>query len=208
MRRAISLLADEKKAQTLASILGDFQRLLNPKGTVTALAGRRIDAAGASERRFPGENEAAVAERIRNMLVGTASTGVVSSAACGADILALECAGALGLNRRVVLPFSRERFRSSSVIDRGEDWGARFDAILSKLRKEDIVELNFDGNDEDAYAAANVNILDEAAKMADSQPVIAAIVWNGLVRGASDLTGAFRQLAMSRELETVSIPTL
>jgi len=208
MRRAISLLADETKAHALASILGDFQQLLNPEGTVTALAGRRIDAAASSEPRFPPQNETAVAERIRNMLVGTASKGVVSSAACGADILALESASQLGLKRRVVLPFSRERFRESSVADRGEAWGARFDSILSELRAEDIVELNFQGADDDAYAAANVRILDEAAKMAENQPVIAAIVWNGLVRGSSDLTDAFRQLAASRELETVSIPTL
>ena len=208
MRRAISLLADETKAHALASILGDFQQLLNPEGTVTALAGRRIDAAASSEPRFPPQNETAVAERIRNMLVGTASKGVVSSAACGADILALESASQLGLKRRVVLPFSRGRFRESSVADRGEAWGARFDSILSELRAEDIVELNFQGADDDAYAAANVRILDEAAKMAENQPVIAAIVWNGLVRGSSDLTDAFRQLAASRELETVSIPTL
>ena len=209
MRRAISLLTDEETASTLASILGEFERLLNPNGTVTALAGRRIDAPGARDRRFPAENEAAVAERIGNMLVGTASIGVVSSAACGADILALERAGELGLERRVVLPFPRERFRATSVVDRGEEWGHRFDAILDGLDKRDIVELNVEGGEEDAYAAANVAILDEAAKWAvDGQPIIATVVWNGLARGASDLTEAFRQMAIKRKIETVSVPTL
>ena len=52
-----------------------------------------------------------VAVRIRNMMVSAASRAVVCSAACGADILALEGAAQLGLGRRVVLPFSRQQFR-------------------------------------------------------------------------------------------------
>jgi len=208
LRRALSLLAYPETSPELASILGDFQRLLDPSGTVTALAGRRIDAAGAKDRRFPPQTETIVAQRVRNMLVATASTGVVSSAACGADILALEAAGELGLSRRIVLPFSRDRFRSTSVADRGEEWGKRFDAVLSELTESDIVELNLDGKEDEAYAATNVSILDEAAKSAADQRVLAAIVWNGLVRGPSDLTDAFRQLAVSRKIETVSVPTL
>ncbi|MBV8632363.1 MAG: hypothetical protein JOZ83_15650 [Silvibacterium sp.] len=210
MRRAISLLTDEAKAEKLASILGDFQRLLHPNGTVTALAGRRIDATGTADRRFPAQNEGAVKQRIRNMLVGTASTGVVSSAACGADILALECAEELDLRQRVVLPFSRDRFRSTSVVDRGEQWGARYDAILSRLGKEDIVELNFDGSDDDAYAAANTRILDEATKMAelDGTPALAAVVWNGIARAPVDMTSAFQRLAAERKMEVVSVRTL
>jgi tetratricopeptide (TPR) repeat protein len=210
MRRGISLLKDKKKAEALASILGDFQRLLTPNGTVTAVAGRRIDATKAPDKRFPSQNEGLVKERIRNMLVGTASIGVVSSAACGADILALECAEDLDLRHRVVLPFSRERFRSTSVVDRGEEWGARFDAILSKLGKDDVIEMTFDGNEDEGYAAANGRILDEAAKMAEAQGqrVVAAIVWNGVARGAGDLTDGFQKLAAGRKMEVVSVGTL
>jgi hypothetical protein len=210
LRRSLSLLTDADKSSGLASILAEFQRLLDPNGTVTALAGRRVDAAGTRDRRFPPENAETVARRLRNILVATASTGVVSSAACGADILALESAAELGLNCRVILPFLRDRFRATSVADRGEDWGRRFDAILAGLNKGDIIELNLDGNEDQAYAAANVRILDEAAQMASAadQRVLATIVWNGLVRGASDLTDAFRQIATDRKIETVSVPTL
>jgi tetratricopeptide (TPR) repeat protein len=211
LRRALSLLPDAETSSQQAGILGEFQRLLDANGTVTALAGRRIDAAEAKgpNLRFPAENEAKVAQRVRNMLVGTASTGVVSSAACGADILALESAGGLGLSRRVVLPFARDRFRAISVVDRGEEWGQRFDAILTELDKSDIIELSLDGDEDEAYAATNVRILDEAKKLADTdQRVLAAIVWNGLARGASDLTVAFRKLAVAREIETLSVPTL
>ncbi len=205
----MSLLSDMEDVSELAALLGEFQRLLNFNGTVTALAGRRIDAKAAREKRFPPENESLVAKRIRNILRGTASTGVVSSAACGADILALECAGELRLTRRVVLPFPRERFRETSVADRGEEWGRRFDAILSSLDKDDIVEMNLEGSEDDAYAAANIRILDEAANTAAGQTVIAMVVWNDLPRGGTaDLTDAFRKLALNREIETISVPTV
>jgi hypothetical protein len=108
----------------------------------------------------------------------------------------------------VVLPFSRDRFRATSVVDRGEDWGTRFDAILKELDKDDLVELNLEGNEDEAYAATNARILDEAGKLAADQRILAAIVWNGVVRGASDLTDAFRQLATDRSIETVFVPTL
>jgi len=210
LRRSLALLTDTEVSCGLASILAEFQRLLDPNGTVTALAGRPIDAEGARDRRFPPENAAAVAQRIRNMMVATASTSVVSSAERGADILALESAGELGLSRRVILPFPRERFRATSVADRGEEWGVRFDAILEGLDKEDIVELNIEGSDDEAYAAANVRILDEATALAKAanQRALATVVWNGLSRGAADLTDAFRRFAVERKLETVIVPTL
>ena len=53
LRRSLSLLSDAKTSAALAAILAGFQRLLDPNGTVLALAGRRIDAEGADERRFP-----------------------------------------------------------------------------------------------------------------------------------------------------------
>ncbi|MBV8673927.1 MAG: hypothetical protein JOZ33_10870 [Acidobacteriaceae bacterium] len=210
LRRSLGLLADGEAAAALAAILAEFQKLLDPNGTITALAGRRIDGPNGPDRRFPPENEKKVAWRIANTLVGTASTGIVSSAACGADILALECAEKLGLRCRVILPFTRDRFRSTSVADRGEEWGTRFDAILGRLEKDNIVQLNLDCSEEDAYVAANARILDEASHMAETegQRVLAAVIWNGVARGPADMTEGFRQLAARRAMEIVSVRTL
>ena len=94
---------------------------------------------------------------------------VVCSGACGADILALEAAAQLGLGRRLVLPFARQKFRATSVADRGEDWGLRFDAILHQLPGEHIVELNLQQSSDQAYAAANSEILDQAEGLASSR---------------------------------------
>jgi hypothetical protein len=210
LRRSLSLLNDVRTSSALASVLAGFQRFLDPNGTVVALAGRRIDSAGADERRFPPENEAMVAVRIRNMMVSAASQAVVCSAACGADILALESAAQLGLGRRVVLPFSRQQFRATSVADRGEDWGRRFDAVLQEMQSRDILELNLQGGNTEAYATVNTKIIDEAAGWASmtGRRALAMVVWNGFSRGATDLTDGFRALAVDRQLEVISVPTL
>jgi hypothetical protein len=210
LRRSLSLLDDVRTSSALASVLGGLQRLLDPNGTVLALAGRRIDAAGAEERRFPPENEAMIAVRIRNMMVAAASQAVVCSAASGADILALEGAAQLGLGRRVVLPFSRQQFRATSVADRGEDWGRRFDAILQQMQSKDVLELNLQSGDNVAYAAVNSKIIDEALGWASTtgRRPLAMVVWNGFSRGATDLTDGFRGVAVDRRLEVIPVPTL
>src|SRR5947209_15289312 len=87
-------------------------------GAVVALVGRRIDGIGTNPPRFPVENVPIVRERIANMLIKERAIALVCSAACGASLLALEEAGRLGIRRRIVLPFSPDRFRETSVVDR------------------------------------------------------------------------------------------
>jgi hypothetical protein len=210
LRRSLSLTRDAGKQASLAAILGRMERLLHPQGTVLAIAGRRIDAEGAQEERFPAAKEAEVSQRLRTMMVATACRGVVCSAACGTDVLALESAGQLGLDRRVVLPFARERFRATSVTDRGEAWGRRFDRILEQLPSRDIVELSPAGDDSEAYVAANSTILDEAVTRAaeSERHPMAMLVWNGFSRGVTDVTDAFRKLAEQRKFDYFSVSTL
>lgn len=182
--------------------------LLN--GTVLAVAGRRIDAEDAQERRFPAANEAVVAARLLDAMVSANAQAVVCSAACGTDILTLETATHLGLPRRVVLPYSGQQFRASSVADRGEAWGRRFDAILAQLPSEDVVELHFQPGHKKAYAAVNSRILEEATAWAASsnRGAMAMVAWNGSSRGTTDLTDDFRRLATERNLEVIYVPTL
>src|SRR5664279_2133900 len=91
---------------------------------VAAVAGRRVDAPDAREVRFPANAELMVRNDIQRLLVEYGIGTLVSSAACGADIVALEVAVELGLRLVIVLPFERHRFRATSVTDRGEAWGA------------------------------------------------------------------------------------
>jgi hypothetical protein len=57
---------------------------------IIALAGRRIDPPRADTPRFPLANMPAVRGRIHTLLVEQKAQGLVCSAACGADLLALE----------------------------------------------------------------------------------------------------------------------
>lgn len=174
---------------------------------VIAMAGRRIDAKDAKEARFPAENEKLVRERIERWLKGAGARAVVSSAACGADILGLEAAGALGLPRRVVLPFSRDIFRETSVVDRGGDWGRRYDRLMENA---EVVSLDYEGGEDAAYGAVNHAVLDEAMVVAADleQVVTALLVWNGESRGPDDLTAAFGEAARQRGFPVVEISTL
>jgi hypothetical protein len=168
---------------------------------VAALAGRRIDAADAAAPRFPLANVDIVRDRVAALLRAQRIEALVCSAACGADLIALDVAGKLGLRRRVVLPFAPERFRETSVTDRPGDWGPLFDRVIGEIAATgDIVVLGLDEGDDDAYAAANDAILNEAEALAGDDPlqVVAVIAWEGGSRGQGDLTEAFATAARAR----------
>jgi hypothetical protein len=176
---------------------------------VIALAGRRTDAPDAANVRFPPANVDIVKERIRRHLERLTARTLVCSAACGADLVALDAAGELGLRRRVVLPFAEGRFRETSVIDRGAEWGALFDRVLAELlAKNDVVTLESVADDAAAYVAANTRILDEAqSAAATAEDVVAVLVWEGESRGEDDLTEAFGREARLRGLPVVHVLT-
>jgi hypothetical protein len=176
---------------------------------IIAAAGRRIDAADTKEPRFPLRNVHIVATRVRRVLDNRGATAVVCSAACGADLIVLSEAGALGLRRKVVLPFDRERFRATSVTDRPGDWGALYEQILNQVEAAgDLVVIHTTGEDE-AYSATNRTILDEAISLSHQfrESVTALLVWNGSSRGNDDLTEGFGIEARNRGLPVAEVRT-
>jgi len=177
---------------------------------IIALAGRRVDAINAEEVRFPLHNVERVSNNVGALLEEHSATAVVCSAACGADLIALREAGKLGLQRRVVLPYSREKFREGSVVDRPGDWGELYDSILDEVdEKGGLVILNL-AKDDEAYSATNRAILDEAVSlgMKCSETVGATLVWDGSSRGKNDYTEEFGSEARKRGLPTYEVPTL
>jgi hypothetical protein len=177
---------------------------------VIALAGRRPDPPNADARRFPIEHVGAVEEKLRKLLVTSTATALVSSAACGADLLALVEAGQLNLRRRVLLPFDRERFRGTSVVDRPGEWGPVFDRVIDEVSaRGDLIVID-GGDGDEAYAAANEAILDEAERLAHGAdaPAAAAVVWDGKARGEGDLTHQFRASAERRGMRVFEVLTI
>jgi hypothetical protein len=176
---------------------------------VVAAAGRRIDKPRADAERFPLRNLDRVGRAIHEALAAIPVIVLVSSAACGADLLALEAAGTLGIRRRVILPFDVDRFRDASVIDRPGNWGTVFDAQIAEVQAAgDLIVLDAPVGDA-AYAHANAAILDEGDALAASAAAerVALIAWDGSSRGPDDVTAHFRDEALSRRWRVQDIPT-
>lgn len=176
-------------------------------------AGRRVDADADGpqrEERFPARNIPRVARKIDEVLVELKPSTVIGAAACGADLLVLEAAGRLGIRRRVILPFDRATFRTSSVTDRPGDWGLLFDAIITEVSAAgDLVELALDAQDGATYVQANVEIDRDAEMLArrTGDACRALVLWNGATRGTTDVTEAFLNEANRRGWPVTIIDT-
>ncbi|MEP7230817.1 MAG: hypothetical protein ABI691_11225 [Ginsengibacter sp.] len=172
---------------------------------VAVLAGRRIDAADVATPRFPFQNVEMVKEKLKQFFIARGIHYLVCSAACGADLIALDVAGELNITAKMILPFDVETFRFSSVTDRQGDWGQLFDMIYERLNgQSNVVILNYSEDDTDAYVKTNFDILDTADSIVDNPDInrdeekIAVIVWEGAPKDSDDTTDHFRKEAMKR----------
>jgi hypothetical protein len=159
---------------------------------IAALAGRRIDAPASATPRFPLANIPLVRARLSRRLQQVRPDTLVCSAACGADLLALDIAGSMGVRRRIVLPFAAAQFRETSVIDRPGDWGGVYDRVIAEVSaRGDLVVLGGNASDGDAaYRDANARILDEVRRL-DDPAWMALVVWDGSRREGIDLSAEF-----------------
>jgi hypothetical protein len=185
-----------------------------PYHAVIALAGRRIDGPGTDPPRFPLDHVPLVRRRIADLLSAEHTEALVCSAACGADLIALEEAERLGLRRRIVLPFPPNRFRETSVTDRPGNWGPVFDRLVAAAESAgDLVALSSTGDDDAAYAAANEVIIKEAQALAGSTldgtrlRLVAVIVGEGSARAGTDASGGLLTLAKNAGFEERSVLT-
>ena len=175
---------------------------------VACLAGRRIDPQHADTIRFPAHCEPWVRRQLSRILATDAVGHLVCSAACGADIIALEACASSGVSATIVLPFAAAEFRRVSVTDRPGDWGPRFDRVLARARAAgSIIELSMSSKDERAFNIANEEIVSTAAGMRSARH-LAVIVWDGEKVGEEDVTGHVRDLAVARGFDLVEVSTL
>jgi len=166
---------------------------------IVALAGRRIDALGAKDIRFPLSNADEVKEKLKALFISLKPAALVSSAACGADLLALQVADKLNIQRAIVLPFDQQLFKSTSVTDRPGDWGELYDQVCQAvINEEGINVLNYSPDDPETYRQTNVDILETAMDLGrkhDSKNFTAVIVWEGKPKDEDDTTEHFRNEA-------------
>jgi len=170
---------------------------------VAALAGRRIDAPGSTPR-FPLQCVDQVRNKLEQLFDVEKVGLLVCSAACGADLIALEVARKKAIRYRIVLPFSIEQFRRSSVVDRPGNWGPSFDEIIGSVPASHLTVLHSLAEADDAYEAATREIVRQAVAVAAPAKALAIAVWEGKDRQGADATALFlryaRQIGMSARM--------
>jgi hypothetical protein len=175
---------------------------------VAALAGRRIDPADAVAVRFPRSSLASVRDQLEEIFLQEKLDLLVCSAASGADLLALEVASNLEIECRIVLPFSPDRFRATSVVDSSSEWGMKYDELLGKAASSgNLIIGSGDLSEEEAYMCATRIIVTQANAAAAPEKAIAIIVWEGRSRGHNDFTSEFRDLALRAGMRTREVHT-
>lgn len=163
-----------------------------PAKRVAALAGRMFDDAG--ETFLQG-----LAKELRRCFLEEGIDVLVCSAARGADLVALDVAGGMGIRRVLVLPFPERRFRETSVAKAGTGWGDLYDRIIVDVRRRGDLIVN---DPEDAtYKEANERILDEARTMAQGRKPLAVVVWEGQPKAGSDTSAAFMRAAAAADFD-------
>jgi hypothetical protein len=179
---------------------------------IVALAGRRIDAENAEAKRFPLNAVSSVKEKLKNFFREKKVTHLVSSGACGADLIAHEAALEMGIVRTIILPFDPEVFRKTSVTDRPGNWGKIYDNLIADVVKSNhLVNLKYGEGDKGAYEKTNHEILNTIERLRNhggKGDAMVLVVWEGKPRGEGDSTYGLLQEAKKRSLKTDEINTL
>jgi hypothetical protein len=176
--------------------------------SVAALAGRRIDADDATTPRFPIAGVPIVRDAIADLLRNEGVEMLVCSAACGADLVALQVATSLRIQCRIVLPYAPEEFRRTSVVDRPGDWGHLYDRLVSEINAVgDLVVLDGLVDDDRAYAQANEAIISQVDTVANGRRRLAILVWEGQAHDDTDATAEFGRLASAAGMERREVIT-
>lgn len=193
--------------RTSGKISSPIERRDDDAGTVVALAGRLIDRTGATHSRFPPDSVPRVRAQLEEIFADLNVRDLASSAAAGADLLALEAAEARGVRRHVILPGDPSEFLEHSVASRPGPWPALFDRLV--LTPAPRLTLERLGLPVKAYAEVNAAILERAqtlARHAGTVPVV-ILVWDA-ARGDGDTTADFGDRAEAMGFDRIEISTL
>ena len=178
---------------------------------IIVLAGRRTDATDAKDKRFPLANTKMVRESIKDFFQNTDISTIISSGACGADLVAMDVAGESGIEQIMILPFDEKNFKKISVTDRPGDWQLIYDPLIKKLKNtKGLIVLDFSVDDPSAFEKTNTVIMDKAKELSvqRSEEVMALIVWDGIAKNENDTTLHFKDEALKRGFLVNEINTI
>jgi hypothetical protein len=135
---------------------------------IVAFAGHMIDAESRASPRFPASLEPALQTEIGARLAAIAPAAVYASAACGADLICLEIARAMGAETHIVLPFPADEFRRVSVDYAGARWSERFDRALAASTSVTVTSDHYASGSAATFEYANL-VLTGAARLRAQQ---------------------------------------
>jgi class 3 adenylate cyclase/tetratricopeptide (TPR) repeat protein len=180
-----NLSSTRRQARLLLDCLGESDAWLDEAirvPPVLVYTGHMIDAPGRAQPRFEPHMEDRVRADIRARLEPLGPAASYGSAACGADILCLECMRDLGGEINIVLPFPVDEFRQTSVDLRDDgDWGKRFERLLDDANEVLVVSQKPPAGETTTYEYANLIMTGLArlrAQMLDTS-LQALAVWDG-----------------------------
>lgn len=177
---------------------------------IVAFAGRRIDPPNAETIRFPARNIERVRNDICRELKNQHAQGLVSSAAAGADLLAVKAAINLGITSRIVLSPSVHEFERMSVEDRGSYWTQEFENAIAAIVPDNITCIPAEPDMTDTFRSINERILTDAVALSVSRSdkLVCFAVWDGIKRGEDDFSADFVERAVKRGLPVTHISTV
>lgn len=187
------LSSTRQQARMLLEYLGkstDWLDTVMRMPPVLVYTGHMIDAPDRPQPRFPADMEGAIRAEIFSRLEKLKPAAVYGSAACGADILCLECVREVGGDLHIVLPFPAERFRAESVdLIPGGNWGERFERLLESAEEVLVISEQPPLKGESSFEYANLIMTGLArlrTQMLDSR-LQGLAVWDG--KGAAGAGG-------------------
>ncbi len=190
--------------------------------TILVCAGRRIDPPGATTIRFPLKEVDQVSRQVEALFREQSVDWVVSSAACGADLVVLQIAQRIGIRFRILLPVPLEEFRRTSVVDRPFSadwpWEKLYDRLIRQAQSAgDLKVLEGTATGTAGYQAVNEALVKEGLDLVEhvsergggEEPVQvkALVIWDGRSRGSTDLTRHFAEEARVQGLTVLEILT-
>ncbi len=153
-----------------------------PRGAVAVFAGHRPDLPGRRKPRLPAEALPGLRGRLLEWLRENRVRIVYSSAAAGSDLVLLDCARELGLERHVFLPYPEEGFLRRSVGECGPEWVEKFREALAQADTVTVVEDQTPQDDGAALRFCIKLLTAAASSMASAAdwPLKPLAVWDGL----------------------------
>jgi class 3 adenylate cyclase/tetratricopeptide (TPR) repeat protein len=123
-----------QQALRIAEVLGFSEKLADVFNipSVIVFSGHMLDAADRACARFPARLESKIKQAIHDELDRLNPGFGYSSAACGSDLIFIECMLERGAEIHIVLPFHKDDFIEESVSFAGKQWVERFEKALQK----------------------------------------------------------------------------